>query len=138
MKKSNWITAGMIVLMVTAISWAQNNQRPATEDEDIPKAALLTDRGQELAERLKMLRRNVKGMGAKHPALEETKSEIEAVKLQLEAWSPAPNPFRGKGEVPVRAIPQMNDEDLRQLVIRLTDDIRLLEQRLERVEKRTR
>ena len=138
MKKSNWITAGMIVLMVTAISWAQNNQKPAGEDEDIPKAALLTERGRQLAEELRMLRRNVANMGAKHPALEETKAEIEAVKMHLEAWAPAPNPFRAGERVSVRAIPQMNDEDLRQLVIRLTDDIRLLEQRLERVEKRTR
>ena len=75
-------------------------------------------------------------MGAKHPAREATETQIEEIKLQLQAWAPAPNPFRGGGEVPMQAIPQMNEEDLRQLVIRLTDDIRLLEQRIERLERR--
>ena len=85
-----------------------------------------------------MLRRSEASMGPKHPALDQTREEIDAVKLQLEAWAPAPNPFRGGQDVMPRSIPQMNDEDLRQLVIRLTDDIRLLEQRLERLERRTR
>tara|TARA_R110002049_G_scaffold4601_5_gene32079 strand:- start:120597 stop:121013 length:417 start_codon:yes stop_codon:yes gene_type:complete len=138
MNKSTWITAGAITCMVTAISWAQSDNSTINLDDEIPKAALLTERGQQLAERLKMLRHNEASMGPKHPAMEETRLQIEEVKLQLEAWSPAPNPFRGGGEVPMRAIPQMNDEDLRQLVIRLTDDMRLLEQRLERVERRTR
>ena len=141
MNKSIWVTGCVITLMITAFSWAQSGDQPSSVEDEIPKAALLTERGQQLAERLRMLRHNEKNLGGKHPALPEVQLQIEEVKLQLEAWSPAPNPFRsgvGTADVPMRAIPQMNDEDLRQLVIRLADDIRLLEQRLERVEKRTR
>lgn len=144
MKKSTCILVSAMTCLITAIGWAQSGTPSAdtpsvTLDAEIPKAALLTERGQQLAERLKMLRRNEANMGPKHPAMEQTQLQIDEVKLQLEAWAPAPNPFRGGGEaVPMRAIPQMNDEDLRQLVIRLTDDIRLLEQRLERVERRSR
>ena len=138
MKKSMWIAAGAMTLMITAYTWAQSGSPNGSVDDEIPQAALLTERGQQLADRLKMLRHNEKNLGSQHPALPEVQLQIEEIKLQLEAWSPAPNPFRGNVEVPMRAIPQMNDEDLRQLVIRLTDDIRLLEQRLERVESRLR
>ena len=136
MNKSIWITASAIFLMVTAISWAQSTGQPAPVNDEIPKAALLTERGQQLVDRLKHLRRAESTLGPKHPSMEDVQIQIEEIKVQLEAWSPAPNPFRGGEEVSMREIPQMNDEDLRQLVIRLTDDIRLLEQRIERVERR--
>jgi len=136
MHKKIWITAMGLSLFVGAIGVAQSRGQQAVVKDEVPQAALLTERGQQLADRLQHLRRAEANMGDKHPSLPDVQQQIEEIKVQLEAWTPAANPFRASNELPIRQIPQMNDEDLRQLVLRLTDDIRLLEQRIERLERR--
>lgn len=136
MHQKLWITAIAVSLLAGAIGVAQTGNPGNDVSDEVPKAALLTERGQQLADRLQHLRRAEANMGDKHPSLPDVQQQIEEIKVQLEAWTPASNPFRASETLPIREIPQMNDEDLRQLVLRLTDDIRLLEQRIERLERR--
>ena len=136
MHQKIWITTLGLSLFVGVVGLAQSFSQPEGVSDEVPAAALLTERGQQLADRLQHLRRAEANMGDKHPSLPDVQQQIEEIKVQLEAWTPATNPFRAGKDLPIREIPQMNDEDLRQLVLRLTDDIRLLEQRIERLERR--
>ncbi len=106
-------------------------------DADVPRAALLTDRGRQLADRLRHLRRAAAGMGAKHPSLSGVQEEIAEVKKQLAAWSPD----RRVGGVDVGkplddAVPEMSGHDVRQLVLRLSAKIDRLERRIDTLERR--
>lgn len=106
----------------------------------IPRAALLTERGTQLVERLKQLRRIQERMGTRHPARPDVALQIAEIKEQLDAWTPAPNPFHAPApSVAPLAIPptqlQINDEDLRQVVLGLTDEMEALRKRVEALEK---
>lgn len=114
-------------------------QWAGTDEDAIPPAAMLTDRGTALVERLKQLRRAESRMGPKHPSLPDLRDQIADVREQLKAWGPAPNPFREtpRGEQAAEAtksIPQMNEEDLRQVVIALAAEVESLRQRVETLE----
>ncbi len=86
-----------IVISVTAISTVlaaalvvAQTRSPQPQQDEVPKAALLTKRGEELADRLRYLRRSEASMGRNHPLLPEVRSQIEGIKDQLKAWAPAP------------------------------------------------
>ena len=131
-------TSALSILFLAALVVAQTQpprkQAPRPLKDEIPKAALLTERGAELADRLKWLRRAQFNMGAKHPSLPEVRSQIEGVKEQLKAWAPAPNAKSIEGRDLKRVIPQLNDEDLRQLVLQLTEDVAILKRRVQTLE----
>ncbi len=122
------------ILVVAALAVGQTQGRQVTKDE-IPPAALLTEHGADLAQRLKWLRRSEQRMGTKHPSIAEVHSQIESIQEQLKAWTPAPPKTSFAANDVKRTIPQMNDEDLRQLVLRLTDEIADLKQRIAKLEQ---
>ena len=136
------------VVLLLAVAWlmsvdstAQNpfppQPRQTTQlkaDSDIPEAALLTERGTQLAARLKWLRNAESKLGAKHPSLADIKKQIVDIKEELKAWAPGGNPFQGSDGL-ARKVPQMNDEDLRQLVLRLTNEITELKNRVAKLER---
>lgn len=98
--------------------------------EKVPRAALLTKRGRELADELQLLKRNRATMGAKHPTLPTIEKKIAEIEEELEAWEPAvgdaaQNPFH-----PEKTPPQLNEFDLRQLVLRLNKRVEQLEKRV--------
>lgn len=116
-------------------------------DEGVPHAALLTDRGRELAENLRNLRRTRANLGEKHPTLPVIEQAIAETERQLRAWLPSEsgsdNPFRNLDSPPRRARPVtpvdsensvMNDTDVRQLVLRLHARIDQLEARVRTLE----
>ncbi|MCD0458856.1 hypothetical protein U8335_19690 [Roseiconus lacunae] len=128
----------LLTVLGTAL-WAQvDESKPAPEEtvEIVPKAALLTERGKQLVEELRILRRNLGSMGLKHPNRPGVEAKIEAINEQLQAWEPAygkpSNPFRASEQAP----PQMNEYDLRQLVIKLNKRVEALEKRVEILERR--
>lgn len=115
-------------------------EQAGADDDAIPPAALLTDRGTALVERLKQLRRAESRMGPKHPSLPDLRDQIAEVRQQLKAWQPAPNPFRGtspgdQAAETTKSIPQMNEEDLRQVVIALAAEVETLRQRVDVLER---
>jgi hypothetical protein len=143
--RSVWVF-GTAVLLISAASMAiaQNPFRspaeqatpPAVESE-IPRGLLLTERGRALAEELKQLRRAEASMGPKHPLLAEVKQQIEAVKEQIEAWSPRVQQLSPDRVTPLpEALPEMNDQDLRQLILRMAAKMSQLERRIETLEQR--
>lgn len=129
-------------------------QGPEADDgqDQAPPAALLTEEGAALAERLRHLRRSESRMGPRHPALPEVRSQIEQIRQQLQAWESPPNPFRvdpasdSPQDAPLRETPpspfdadnilQMSDQELRQLVRGLVAEVRELRQRLDEIENR--
>lgn len=129
-------------------------QGPEADDgqDQVPPAALLTEEGAALAERLRHLRRSESRMGPRHPALPEVRSQIEQIRQQLQAWGSPPNPFRVKPatdfprDASLREAPpppldagnilQMSDQELRQLVRGLVAEVRELRQRLDEIENR--
>jgi hypothetical protein len=135
----NWIVS---LVLVTTASLAlaqfdtpgQNGPSLNVPADKIPAAALLTQRGQELAERLRQLRRIEATMGARHPSRTEVQAEIKAVIEQLHAWSPSL--IAPSGEEPLAdALPAMNQQDLNQLILRLSAKVNQLESRVEALEK---
>jgi uncharacterized protein involved in exopolysaccharide biosynthesis len=143
MRKSLQIVGVLLVAML--VFSIATKLRAQTDDsgsgsaksaENVPQAALLTERGRQLAEQLRLLKRSRDSMGSKHPSLPSINTQIEAIEEQLEAWEPAfgepaENPFH-----PGRATPQMNEFDLRQIVIRLNKRVESLEKRVAELERR--
>ena len=124
----------IIAICTVAHLFAQSPKERS--DDEIPRAALLTERGRELAEELRMLKRTRDSLGSKHPTLPVVLEKIEQVKLQLQAWSPsgagAENPFR-----PGQSKPEINQTDLRQIVLQLSMRIEQLERRVQTLEKQS-
>ncbi|OYP33034.1 hypothetical protein [Rhodopirellula sp. MGV] len=126
------VAASVLTLLLTSVLWGQGKE---SDDSEIvvPNAALLTERGKELTEEMRVLKRNLAAMGERHPSRPTVEAKIEAIQEQLQAWEPAygneSNPFRA-----AEAMPQMNEYDLRQLVIRLNKRVELLEQRVSELE----
>ncbi len=110
-----------------------------TPKDQIPEAALLTERGTELVDRLKRLRYTESQMGSRHPSLEDVQNQIASVKQELQAWVPAiktksDDAEEDDVETAERALAQLNEEDLRQLVVRLSMDVYKLRNRVVELE----
>ena len=149
MTKTVTIAGGLIVCVLISLMLVPNlaaqtrkgDSAAATKKEKaIPEAALLTERGRQLAKELRMLRKARDSMGSKHPTLPLVKDKIEAIEEQLEAWEPAfgdppENPFHPNDDS--APSPQMNEYDLRQIVIRLTKRVEALEKRVTQLENQT-
>ena len=141
-----WMLPSLILLVPLVLGLAKSETLAQTGDaigeqrDEIPPAALLTDRGTALVERLKQLRRTESRMGAKHPSLPEVREQIDAILRELKAWQPAPNPFRSStredaASPELKPIPLMNEEDLRQIVLALTQEVSDLRRRVEALEE---
>lgn len=130
----------MLVLLVMTATVLVIAQPPAVQpkgDDEVPAAALLTERGTQLATRLKWLRNAESNLGKKHPSLADIRKQIADIKEELKAWQPGTNPFSSDSASGIaRQIPTMNDEDLRQLVLRLTNEVTELKTRVEKLEQR--
>ena len=125
------------LLFTLLVSTSGISQSPISTD-DVPEAALLTERGQELAKRLHYLRRSESNMGAKHPSLPSVRIEIKKVKEQLDAWAPGSSEKTHTSSGDKRRVKpflQMNDHDLRQVVLQMAKQIQQLEARIQRLEK---
>jgi hypothetical protein len=144
MKKSIQITGivlvAMLVVSVATQLRAQTDASGSSSSdsaESLPQAALLTERGRELAKQLRLLKRARDSMGSKHPTLPSVNKQIEGIEEQLQAWEPAmgdkaENPFQTSRSTPT---PQMNEYDLRQIVIRLNKRVEALEKRVADLER---
>lgn len=135
----NRMTTASALVLVFVLGMIAVGQTPVqqTLKDEIPEAAMLTERGNQLATRLRWLRNAESKLGPKHPSLPDIKKQIADVKEELKAWAPGDNPFHGASTDGVaRKIPKMNDEDLRQLVLRLTNEVRELKNRVEKLERR--
>jgi len=107
----------------------------AVKDE-IPKGALLTERGSDLANRLRFLRNSETRMGKKHPNYETVQNEIKKIKRELLAWAPAKNLTFATGDESIASmLPLMNDHDVRQVIIHLVGKIESLEARVSKLEQ---
>lgn len=138
MKKSVQIIGVALVAMLVVSLASQLPAQTGSSDsknsksaEKAPQAALLTERGRELVEQLRLLRRSRENLGSKHPTLPLINIQIAAIKEQLEAWEPAANPFH-----PSQTTPQINDYDLRQIVLRLNKRVEMLEKRVSELESK--
>jgi len=136
---SRGVLAGAF-LLVAAVALAQTGGDDEGGKDEIPEAALLTERGTALVQRLKQLRHTESRLGARHPSLPEVQEQIAEIKRQLKAWEPAPNPFRSADDPPEttaagKPIPAMNEEDLRQVVLNLTAELDALKRRVSALEK---
>ncbi len=168
MKRSRRVTLPVLCCVLGLAAWHQSERpqavaqgfpgmpSPSTNpreqvDDGIPPAAYLTDRGRELAENLRSLRRTRANLGAKHPTLPVIEQAIAETQQQLRAWLPedpiAENPFKNRDTTPpaTQAGPPakaasvtMNDADLRQLVLRLYKKIESLEARVRTLEQARR
>lgn len=106
---------------------------PIIKDE-IPESALLTQRGNELANRLRILRLSEARMGEKHPSYESVQNEINDIKRELTAWS-ADEGWDSADASVIEKLPSMNERDLKQLVIQLVGKIGQLEARVATLEE---
>ncbi|MEM8668597.1 MAG: hypothetical protein AAGG48_13845 [Planctomycetota bacterium] len=141
-----WLTSTLLLIGIASVALAQNPFRhgPANRPDDeskveneLPPALLLTERGRALAEELKQLRRTEASLGGKHPLLPEVRARIAGVKEQIEAWSPRVQQFSPDRSKPLPdVLPEMNDQDLRQLILRMAAKIAQLERRIETLEER--
>lgn len=105
--------------------------------DEIPPAALLTDRGEQLALRLRFLRQSEQTMGKKHPQRENVRAEIESIKRELTAWASIDPQELESDDGSATGLPAMNDRDLRQLVLQLAGKVEQLETRVAELEQRS-
>ena len=147
-------TTGMALLLaafvLTAVAWSQAPQRPGASilpaptnstarniargaDNDIPRAALLTEKGMQLAAKLKMLRESESRMGSRHPSLPEVQRQIAEIRTELREWVRAPSKQNGDGEPRVR---ELTRDELQQIVFRLAEEVDVLKQKVARLESR--
>lgn len=149
MKVRIWIVVCLVCVLPPTLRWfqtsalAQTGLEATTPNDEVPPAALLTDRGAELAQQLRLLRRSESNLGAKHPSLPELRQQIADVTEQLKAWQPAPNPFRrselqASPDETAGTIPAMNETDLRQIVLILAQEVRDLNSQLSALHDRVR
>lgn len=138
------IGVGLIALFGTIAATQLSAQTGPAQDgesktqpsaEQVPRAALLTERGRQLAEELRLLKRSRESMGSKHPTLPLVNKRIEAIEEELQAWEPAIGPPADNPFHPNPGKPQMNDFDLRQMVIRLNKRVEALEKRVAELER---
>jgi len=139
MRLSRTIPIGVLAVLFTTsllASYLLAQDSNAVVKDVIPKAALLTDRGADLANRLRFLRNSEARMGKKHPSYESVQTEIEEIKRELVAWAPmTERPFETGDDTLADSLPSMNDRDLRQLVVQLVGKIELLEDRVSKLEQ---
>jgi uncharacterized membrane protein YdfJ with MMPL/SSD domain len=144
------LTAAVVFPTVRELVAQDNSAGESETAEVVPRAALLTERGRQLSSELRILLESRKSLGEKHPSMPIIKQKIEAIKEQLRAWepamgAPAPNPFQARADDSATAKsrtadsatanrPQMNEYDLRQVVIRLTKRVAALEKRVSDLE----
>ncbi len=133
-----------MVLAATAMAPSQNpfregpagRQTSPLDENEIPPALLLTERGRALAKELRQLRRSEASMGERHPLMPQVRKQIEAVKEQIAAWSPRAQQFSdGRSPSLADALPEMNEQDLRQLILRMAGKLSQLEQRVQLLER---
>ena len=145
-KASQLIIVALVVLVGVSLAAElsaqfekQQSVKPkSSKTEEVPRAALLTERGRQLADELRMLKRSRDSMGSRHPTLPLINQKIAAIKEQLEAWEPAfgepeANPFHSDSQ---SATPMLNEYDLRQMVIKLNRRVEMLEKRVSELEKK--
>ena len=135
----------LAIIAASTIAFSQNpfreppadrNRDAASEESEIPPALLLTERGRALAEELRQLRRSEETMGPRHPLLAQVRKQIASVKEQIAAWSPQAQQLSQDKATPLPdALPQMNDQEVRQLILRMAGKIAHLEQRVESLER---
>ena len=122
---------------------SQRAEAPKVFEDKVPDAALLTNRGTELAARLKSLRYAESTLGAKHPSMESVREQIVSIKQELKAWMPVSTEIVSDQEADEEddaeektreTLATMNNSDLRQLVIRLSFDVTDLRQRIGELE----
>ena len=139
MLNRSFLILGLFITASFALAQVGSNQRGnggvQGHFDDIPAAALLTERGQQLADNLNQLRRSEASMGDRHPSRGEVQDEIKAVIEQLRAWAPA-MPSLADGQALGDELPAMNEHDLRQLVLRLSAKVELLEARVTAIENK--
>ena len=135
----HWIIS-LSLLTTTSLALAQVDLAGQSENDRIdilvykvPAAALLTERGQELAERLRQLRRIEATMGSRHPSQRgdgrDRGGDRAAQRLVARA-----SVADGRSSLPA-AFPAMNEHDLRQLILRLSAKVEQLELRVADLEK---
>lgn len=138
------IAAILTIFAAAAIAPSQNPFREAPaerqnsplDENEFPPALLLTERGRALAKELRQLRRSEASMGARHPLMAQVRKQIEAVKEQIAAWSPRVQQFsEEKSSSVADALPEMNEQDLRQLVLRMAGKLSQLEHRVQLLEQ---
>ena len=111
---------------------ASEAQKPTIVKDEIPPAALLTDYGNELVERLKRLRYTESQLGSKHPSLAGVREQIEDVKTELKTWDVKDNEtLDAKTQ---SRIAKLDEDELRLLVVRLSQDVAKLRGRVAELE----
>ena len=105
-------------------------------NDKIPKNVLETERGREVVDQLRVLRTSELALGKKHPLLPKVRREIKQTKRMLGAWGKSEEI---DGDSPAKElasiIPAMEDQDLRQLVLRLIVRLDDLEKQVAELKK---
>jgi hypothetical protein len=118
-------------------SWAQT-QSPPNREEDVSAIEVMTPEHRASIEaRLFKLKRSESGMGANHPQLAEVRTRIQELQEELAAIDAVPNPFPQLEQPdvePRKIIEQLNDSELRFLVVRLAVEVKELRARVARLE----
>ena len=122
----------MTTLALAQVGDKDSNQSGNVKDE-IPAAALKTEEGRKMVERLDFLRRSEASMGEKHPSLPGIKSEIESIRDRLGISGSG---FGGELAPSGQTLNSMSEDELRQLIRRMALRIESLEQRLNALERR--
>ncbi len=124
-----------MALLPTAHSQVRG-AKPAPQESNIgdgiPDAALESDRGRDLADQLRRLRRAQSTMGKNHPSLGTVREEIARVEKELQAWLPKAE----EGKSITGSNNEMNPDELRQLILQMAVQIKRLESRVDALEKR--
>ncbi|MFK7738285.1 MAG: hypothetical protein AB8B50_19835 [Pirellulaceae bacterium] len=113
-------------------------QEQASSEGVLPPKAYFTQRDSSLERELLLLKESESRMGESHPQLPAIRKKIRDLEAEVEAFHSIPNPFRrleNEGLGPRDIVQQLNDEELRTLVVRLSIDVKDLRSRVVSLEK---
>jgi len=114
-----------------------DNPRVASADEaSADEAPPLSDQQRQVADELRLLKRAESRMGAKHPAVQDVRKKIADLTEQLEGMAAVSSQQKNQAR-PTQSlsIADMNDQQLRQLILRMAIKIEQLETRIETLER---
>lgn len=126
------VTTTLSPLALSQVRRSEPGQRQSNIGDGIPDAAMESDRGRQLADQLRRLKRTEATLGKNHPSLGTVREEIKQIEEQLQEWLPKAGPATPSGEAATAA----SHDELRQLVLRMAVQIQRLESRVDALEKK--
>ncbi|MEM6778966.1 MAG: hypothetical protein AAF670_15020 [Planctomycetota bacterium] len=140
-----WMSLGFLVSTTWVVAQSMETRSPPDAVDSEPSAASplmkeseqlwLDQRHSQLTAQIQHLERVESTLGKKHPSMREVQAELESLRSQLSTWKPSQLPEAVSTE---GALDELNDTQLRRLLLQMAIKVDRLETRIGVLERRQR